>query len=85
MNLIKMISTKKSPASPETMIKIGNAIALSTVPPSTEAKTHIQKLDTVQNAYLRTARRYIKTTLINVLLADTGQKPMNLRVEEQRN
>lgn len=82
-----MISTKKSPASPETMIKIGNAIVRSKIEYGATvyggaAKTHIQKLDTIQNAYLRTAGRYIKTTPINVILADTGQKPMNLRIEE---
>lgn len=45
------------------------------------AQTHRNKLETSLNSYVRVSMRYIRSTPINVMLADSGLMPMSNRVE----
>lgn len=86
LNLLKMMAGRKSPASPETMLKIGNAIVRSkmeygAVVYGNAAKTHRKRLETTLNASIRICMRYLKSTPINVILADSGQMLMEHRTE----
>ncbi|XP_058816174.1 uncharacterized protein LOC131679461 [Topomyia yanbarensis] len=86
LNLLKMISNRKSPANPETLLKIGNALIRSkleygSIIYGTAAKTNRRKLETILNAYVRVSMRYLRSTPVNVMLADSGAMPMEIRVE----
>lgn len=86
LKIIKMLGRRNSSASPDTLIKIGNAIIRSRLEYGAEiygnaAKTNLQKLQTVNNSYLRNAMRYLKSTPIHVIQAETGQTPLDTRRE----
>ncbi|XP_058817251.1 uncharacterized protein LOC131680553 [Topomyia yanbarensis] len=86
LKIMKMLGNRNSNASPETLIKIENAIVRSKIEYGAQiygsaAKSNIEKLQTIQNAALRTAMRYLKTTPINVIHAETGQLPVKERTE----
>ncbi|XP_062539004.1 uncharacterized protein LOC134207299 [Armigeres subalbatus] len=86
LNIIKMLGGKLSFADREMLINIGNAVVRSRLEfgaaiYGSAAKTHLQSLQTVQNSYLRSALGLLKDTPINVLLAESGQIPMELRAE----
>lgn len=86
INMLKMISSKTSPSDPETLIRIGNAIVRSKLEYGHQiygsaAQTHRNKIETSLNAYVRVTMRYLRSTPINVMLADSGLSPMANRVE----
>ncbi|XP_065091068.1 uncharacterized protein LOC135712034 [Ochlerotatus camptorhynchus] len=86
VKIIKMLGKRSSSANPNTLVKIGNAIIRSRLEYGAQiygnaAKTNLQKLQTVHNSYLRSAMRYLKTTPIHVIHAETGQTPLDIRRE----
>lgn len=86
LKIIKILSRRKTKANSETLVKIGNAVIRSKLEYGAQvfggaANTNIKKLQTVQNAYLRSAMGYLKTTPIHVIQAETGQLPIDCRIE----
>lgn len=86
MTLVRMLSNRKSPANPGTMVKIADALVRSKLDYGSSvygaaAKTHLQKIQTVANSYIRASMRYIKSTPVNVMQADSGKMPMEKRTE----
>lgn len=86
LGLVKMLARKADGANPETLIKVGNAMIRSRMEYGAStygnaANTHLNKLQVLQNSYIRVAMKYLKSTPVHVLLAETGQLPMKLRVE----
>lgn len=86
LNIIKLLGRKNSGASPETLVKVGNALIRSKTEYGAAiyggaATTNIQKIQTVHNSFLRYAMGYLKTTPIHVIQAETGQLPVKDRVE----
>lgn len=86
LGLVKMLARKSGRAHPATIIKIGNAIIRSRMEYGctiygNAAKTNLSKLQTLQNSYIRIAMNYLRSTPIQIILADSGQIPMCLRFE----
>lgn len=86
VNILKMISRKRSGAHPEQMLKITKAIVRSLLDygitiVAAAAKTNFEKLDTVYLSALRTSMRYLKSTPNHVVLFETGEMPLKLRAE----
>ncbi|KAL9694548.1 hypothetical protein quinque_013833 [Culex quinquefasciatus] len=86
LGLVKMLARKADGANPETLIKVGNAMIRSRMEYGAStygnaANTHLNNLQVLQNSYIRVAMKYLKSTPVHVLLAETGQLPMKLRVE----
>lgn len=86
LKIIKILSRRKTKANSETLVRIGNAVIRSKLEYGAQvfggaAKSNIQKLQTVQNAYLRSAMGYLKTTPIHVIHAETGQLQIEDRIE----
>lgn len=86
INILKMISRKRSGAHPEQMLKIYKAI----VRPHIEygltiigivCKTTFKKLETVQNLAIRTSLRYLQSTPNHVILCESGEIPLKKRAE----
>lgn len=81
-----MISSKRSPANPETILRIGDALIRSKLEYGASiygkaAKTNLSKLETTLSAYVRSAMRYLKSTPVNTMLAESGRMPMTIRAE----
>ncbi|XP_058811030.1 uncharacterized protein LOC131675918 [Topomyia yanbarensis] len=86
LTLLKLLGRKTGRANPETLIKVGNAIIRSRMEYGASvfgnaAPANIGILQTLQNSYVRYAMGYLRTTPVNVLLADSGQLPMRQRIE----
>lgn len=86
LKIIKMLGKKTSNANPNTLVKVGNAVVRSRLEYGAHiygnaAKSNLDKLQTVQNSYLRSAMRFLKTTPIHVIHAETGQLPLETRRE----
>lgn len=86
LGIIKLLGRRNGTANPKTLVKVGNAIIRSRYEYGAQvyggaAKKHIQKMQTLQNSYLRVAMRYLKTTPIHVIHSETGQLPVHLRSE----
>nr|XP_029732734.1 uncharacterized protein LOC115268731 [Aedes albopictus] len=86
LKIIKLLGRRNSSANPSTLIKVGNSIIRSRLEYGSQiygsaARSNLQKLQTVQNSYLRSSMRYLKSTPIHVILAETGQVPLDIRRE----
>lgn len=86
IGLLKMLSRKSSGANPETLVKIGNALIRSRMEYGATVygnavKTNLNKLQVLQNAYIRKAMHYLGSTPIHVMLAEAGQLPMKQGIE----
>lgn len=86
INILKMISRKRSGAHPDQMLKIYKAIVrphleygitiIGTTP-----KTIFQKLETTQHLAIRTSLRHLKSTPNHVVLYEAGELPLKYRAE----
>lgn len=86
LNLMKILGRRNGNASPGTLIKIGNAIIRSRMDYGAmiygeAAVSNVNKLQVIQNSYIRYAMRYLKTTPVQVLHAETGLFPIKHRIE----
>ncbi|XP_058817079.1 uncharacterized protein LOC131680379 [Topomyia yanbarensis] len=86
LNIIKLLGRRNSNASPDTLVKIGNAIIRSKTEYGAQiygaaATTNLKKIQTLHNTYLRYAMRFLRTTPIHVILAEAGQMPVKDRIE----
>lgn len=79
-----MLAGKRSEANPLTVMKIGNAIVRSRLDYGatvygSAAETNLRKIQVVQNAAIRAAMGYLKTTPVHVMISETGQVSMAVR------
>ncbi|KAL9698186.1 hypothetical protein quinque_001627 [Culex quinquefasciatus] len=86
INIIKLLGRRNSGACPDTLVKVGNALIRSKTEYGAPiygaaAPSNLQKIQTVHNAYLRSAMGYLKTTPIHVIQAEAGQLPVKDRIE----
>lgn len=82
--LLKMLAGKRSEANPLTVMKIGNAIVRSRLDYGatvygSAAETNLRKIQVIQNAAIRAAMGYLKTTPVHVMISETGQVSMAVR------
>ncbi|XP_058450900.1 uncharacterized protein LOC131430182 [Malaya genurostris] len=86
LNLLKLLAKGTEGANPETLIKVGNAIIRSRIEYGASsygnaADTILNKLQVLQNNYIRIAMKYLRSTPVHVLLAESGQLPIKHRIE----
>ncbi|XP_058827461.1 uncharacterized protein LOC131687396 [Topomyia yanbarensis] len=84
--LLKLLARKSGGANPETLLNVGNAVIRSRMEYGASsfgnaASTNFKKLQLLQNSYIRIAMKYLRSTPVHIMLAETSQLPMKLRIE----
>lgn len=86
INILKMLSRKKGGCHPNTLQKINNSIIRSLFDYgisiySSACKTDFNRIEKVQNLSIRTSLRYLQSTPIHVIYAESGELPLKYRAQ----